>query len=184
MNNPNGPSGRRQERRDTAENRLNGIYGDHIKQKRQGMVRILFQNPQGLGSIASGRGGQSLKIRKLRDTLLTHNIDVVGLSEVNKDWRLIPQKETMWTLTDGWFEHRRLISSINTLVAPRTSTQYGGTILMAVNKLAHSIVSMEEDSRKLGRWTSMVIRGKNQKRARIICAYCPCKSAGPSSTYA
>ena len=93
MNNYNCPPGRRQERREITENRLNGIYGDHIKQKRHGMVRILFQNPQGLGNMDSSRNGQSLKIMKLKDTLLKHSIDVVGLSEVNKDWRLTPPRK-------------------------------------------------------------------------------------------
>lgn len=35
----------------------------------------------------------------------------------------------------------------------------------------------------MGRWTSMVLQGKDNQRCRIICAYCPCLSTGPSSTY-
>jgi hypothetical protein len=46
MYNHNGPPGRHQERQATVENCLAGIYGDHLKQKQKGMVRILFQNPQ------------------------------------------------------------------------------------------------------------------------------------------
>lgn len=90
MNNYNSPPERRQERLRNTENRQSGIYGDHIKQKRSGMLRILFQNPQGLGRIHSGESIQSLKLTKLKDILIKQNIDVLGLSEVNRDWRVIP----------------------------------------------------------------------------------------------
>jgi hypothetical protein len=58
------------------KNRQTGIYGDHIKQKKSGMLRILFQNPQGLGRLAQDEQGQTLKINKLKHLLLTHSIDV------------------------------------------------------------------------------------------------------------
>lgn len=95
MNNDNGLPGGRQGRLEIEENRLSGIYGDHIKQKRSGMVRILFQNPQGLGKL----GDQSVKLNKLKDTLLKHNVDILGFAETNKDWRKVQQKETFWACT-------------------------------------------------------------------------------------
>jgi hypothetical protein len=124
------------------------------------MARILFQNPHGLGTITSGNQEQSLKITKLKAAILNHNIDVVGLSEVNKDWRQIPHQESFWALTEGWVKHRRLITSINRKVESQSSIQYGGTLLMATNKLAYSIIKTEEDSQKLGRWCSILLRGK------------------------
>lgn len=125
---PHPPDSRRQGRQESNENRLQGIYGDHIKQKWNGMVRILFNNPQGLGAIQNREQCQSYKINKLKDTLLKHNIDILlGLSEVNKDWRMIPQKQTLWQLTDGWFEYRHIITSLNSMVTPTSQTQYGGT---------------------------------------------------------
>jgi exonuclease III len=184
MNNHSSLSGGCQERQGNDENRPTGIYGDHLKRKRAGMVRIFFQNPQGIGRINGGGRVQSPKIMKLREALIKHNFDIVGLSEVNKDWRKIPQSDTMWNLTDGWFEYRRLKTSINNMVPATSQVQFGGTILMAVNRCAYSIVGADEDDRKLGRWSSFLLRGKNQKKSRIICAYCPCKSNGVTSTYA
>lgn len=55
---------------------------------------------------------------------------------------------------------------------------------MAMNKIAYSIISVDQDGRKLGRWTSVLLKGKNGHLCRVICAYCPCRSSGPSSTYA
>lgn len=130
MCNPPCPPGRRQERLRTEDNRLEGVYGDHIKQKRKGTIRMLFQNPQGIGPINSNRACQTSKINTLKKTLLKHDIDVLGLAEVNKDWRLIPYQETMWSLTEGWFEYRRLATSNNTVVNPTSKIQFGGTNLL------------------------------------------------------
>jgi hypothetical protein len=171
MCNLNRPPGGHQERQENDENRLGGIYGDHLKQKRQGMIRFLFQNPQGLGHIDSDTHRQSIKTKKLKYALIKHNVDIVGLSETNRDWRLIPQKETMWACTEGWFEHRRLTTSINELSPRRTATQFGGTLLMATNRTAYSIGTIENDFRKLGRWSSILITGKNQRR--LYMAFLP-----------
>jgi len=130
------------------------------------------------------QGCQSSKINTLRDTLLKHTVDFLGLAEVNKDWRKVPHEESLWTLTDGWFEHRRLSTSINSQVPPTRKVQTGGTALLAINKVAYSIIAQDIDPRKLGRWTSMLLKGKNQHKCRIVCIYCPCISTGPTSTYA
>jgi exonuclease III len=184
MNNNNSHPGGRQGRPGIDENRLSGIYGDHLKQKRSGMVRILFQNPQGLGRLSSERNQHSDKINKLKDTLIKHNVDLVGFSEINKDWRRIPQRETFWACTEGWFEHRRMTTGINELTPITSETQFGGVLIMAMNRIAYSISDIAKDFRNLGRWTSIALKGKNQKICRIICAYCPCQSSGPNSTYA
>jgi Endonuclease/Exonuclease/phosphatase family. len=184
MNNGTSPSGGCQGRHGNEENRPIGIYGDHIKQKRSGMVRILFQNPQGLGHLAGGNNTLTPKLKKLRDTLIKHKIDIVGLAEVNKDWRKIPQKDTMWDITAGWFEYRRMTTSINNMVHATSPVQYGGTLLMATDQLAYSITSTASDKRQLGRWSTVLCRGKKQTKLRIICAYCPCRSTGTTSTYA
>jgi Exonuclease III len=148
------------------------------------MVRILFQNPQGLGRLSANVTTQTSKLYKLKETLLKHNIDILGLVEVNKDWRLVPQQNTFWAITEGWFEHRRLSTCNNRQVPAITTTQYGGTLLMMMNRVAYGVMATEDDERGLGRWTSMLLNGKNQSKCRIICAYCPCISNGVSSTYA
>jgi exonuclease III len=184
MNNTDSHPVGRQGRLGSDENCLSGIYGDHLKQKRSGMVRILFQNPQGLGHLSSNRTQQSDKMNELKDTLLKHNVDLVGFSEVNKDWRWIPQKETFWECTEGWFKHRCMTTGINELTPGTSETQYGGVLIMAMNRIAYSISDTTKDFRNLGRWTSIALKGKHQKKCRIICAYCPCISQGPTSTYA
>jgi hypothetical protein len=76
MNNHQCPPGRRQERLEKEQNRLRGVYGDHLKQKQGGMVRIFFQNPQGTGPISSDSEWQSSKITKLKDFILNHKVNI------------------------------------------------------------------------------------------------------------
>jgi hypothetical protein len=114
------------------------------------MVRRTFQNPQGIGPINRIRECQSSKINSLKETLLKHHVDILGLAEVNKDWRIIPQQETMWHVTEGWFEYRRLATSINARIPSSQMMQFGGTMLLAMNKIAYNIVSIEEDPQQLG----------------------------------
>ena len=111
---PRPPGTRRQERLQNNENRLSGIYGDHLKKKRKGTLRILFQNPQGLGQMVQADSTYSDKINKLKYVLLKHDIDILGLSEINKDWRKVPYQRSLWNVTDGWFEHRRITTATNT----------------------------------------------------------------------
>lgn len=45
MNNPPCPPGRRQERQQNVENRLTGIYGDHLKTKKKWNDTICLSKP-------------------------------------------------------------------------------------------------------------------------------------------
>lgn len=181
---PRPPGSRRQERLRNDENRLSGIYGDHLKQKRKGTIRILFQNPQGLGMMIHADRTYTDKINKIKYTMIKHDVDVLGLSEINKDWRMVPYSRSLWNITEGWFEHRRITTAVNDQLPPRSETQYGGTILMATNNIAHRICSTQEDPSGMGRWTSILIQRKKGEHCRVICTYCPCISLGMNSAYA
>jgi hypothetical protein len=183
-NHPRPPGIRRQERLRNNRDRHLGIYGDHIKPKRKNTMRILFQNPQGLGHMNTNDSMHTDKINSLKNVILKHEVDIVGLAEVNKDWRNIPQKQTFWQLTEGWFEHRRLVTSLNHTVSSTSPIQFGGTLLMSSNQMAHRTTHMDKDARLLGRWTSCLLQGKQSKRCRVICAYCPCISGGMNTVYA
>lgn len=184
INHPRPPGSRRRERQQNDENRLSGIYGDHIKPKRKNMVRILFQNPQGIGRLDLNGQMHTDKLNAIKTFTLKHAVDVVGFAEVNKDWRNIPQSQTLWEATSGWFEYQRLITGINQRINSSSQIQFGGTLLLTINETAHRIVATDKDPRLLGRWTSVLLNGKNGKKCRMVCAYCPCISTGPTSVYA
>ena len=53
------------------------------------MVRILFQNVGGVGFMSGDITQESVKIEKLKKLIIGKSIDIVGLAEVNKDWRCV-----------------------------------------------------------------------------------------------
>jgi hypothetical protein len=164
INHARPPGSRRWERQQNDENRLSGIYGDHIKPKRKNMVRILFQNPQGIGRLDLNGQMHMDKLNAIKTFTLKHAVDVVGFAEVNKDWRNIPQSQTLWEATSGWFEYRRLVTGINQRIISSLQIQFGGTLLLTINETAHRIVATDKDPRLLGRWTSVLLNGKNGKK--------------------
>lgn len=184
INYPRPPGTRRQERQRTDENRLLGIYGDHIKPKNKNTIRLLFQNPQRLGRMNDKDSMYTDKLNTMKNVILKHEVDVIGFAEVNKDWRNIPQTQTFWHTTEGWFEYRRMVTGINQQVFSTSPIQFGGTLLMTTNQTAHRTMKSDKDSRLLGRWTSVLLQGKQNKQCRIICAYCPCISTGTNTVYA
>ena len=48
-------------------------------------------------------------MERLKQLILDYDFDVVGLTEVNKDWRLMNYNETIWGATEGWKENRRIL---------------------------------------------------------------------------
>ena len=86
----------------------NAHFGDHLQQNDTSTIRILLNNPGGIGFIENSRCLQTLKMEKLKKLIIQHNIDIVGLSEVNKDWRKVEQEHIIWNTTQNWKEHRRV----------------------------------------------------------------------------
>ena len=47
-------------------------------------------------------------MEKLKQLIKDHNIDLGGLTEVNKDWRNIEHNNTIWGEITGWSENRQI----------------------------------------------------------------------------
>ena len=162
-----------------------GYFGDPLTRKKGDCVRILLHNPRGIGFISDKRCKQTLKLEKLKKLILTHDFDLVGLTEVNKDWRKVSQDNTIWGATSGWREHRRIQVAQNVTKPPSNSDLLiGGTAMMAFDDFVFKISKQENDSRKLGRWCSLSITGKNNVITTIFTCYCPVRSTSLGSAYA
>ena len=68
-----------------------GVFG-HILQRNKKKVRILLQNVGDIGFVANERIRKTLKTEKSRNIVCRYNVDLLSLSEVNKDWRKISTK--------------------------------------------------------------------------------------------
>ena len=55
--------------------------------------------------------------------------------------------------------------------------------MCAFNDFVFRISEQSFDKRRLGRWSSLTIRGENKLKTTFITAYCPVKGSNPGSTY-
>jgi len=161
-----------------------GYHGDTLSRKHKDCVRILLHNPGGIGFVTSQRCKQTLKMEKLKKLVIKNDIDLVGLTEVNKDWRKLDYEHTIWGATTNWRENRRIQTGQNiTKPAGESSHLVGGVAMMAFGDLVFGISNQDSDFRKLGRWSTITITGKNMIKTTIFTCYCPCRGKSPGSTF-
>ena len=131
------------------------------------------------------RSKHSLKLEKLKKLIISNQFDLVGLTEVNRDWRRVKHDHTIWGATTGWNEHRRIQVSQNT-TKPSTKSDFliGGTALMTFGDLVFRISKQESDPRNLGRWSNISFTGKKKTITTIFTCYCPVRSSSLGSAYA
>ena len=73
--------------------------------------------------------------------MCNYNVDLLALSEVNKDWRKVVTNNTIWNSTMGWREHRRVQVSHNTSQPVDKEFVVGGTLMCRFDDLAYRITS-------------------------------------------
>ena len=78
-----------------------GIFGDPLKRTSNNSIRILLHSVGVVGFITGKRCHKTLKIKKLEEFGLKYSVDLMALTEVNKDWRKVLTKNTIWEGTKG-----------------------------------------------------------------------------------
>ena len=136
-----------------------GAWGHRLKKKNRHTVRILLHNTCGLGTDASSKIA-SIKLAKLKKLVIEHEVDIIGLTEINIDWR-----RTTTTCKDrfhGWFQHNKICTAHNTKTSKELSTPFqpGGVASIITNAVACRVKETGQDPRHLGRWTWTKLQGK------------------------
>ena len=80
---------------------------------------------------------------------------------------------SIWERTFGWFRDLRIAASWNKKYKHKESFQKGGTLMMSTGKMAGRTKECKSDPSKLGRWSEMLLQGKEEKRIRIVMLYRP-----------
>ena len=60
-------------------------WGDLLKRKRKKTTRVLLHNTGGIGFISVQRSRETLKMERLKRLVINYDVDLVCLSEVDKD---------------------------------------------------------------------------------------------------
>ena len=137
--------------------------------------RLLLHNTGGIGFVTDSRLRETLKSEKLKTLVNNYDVDVICLTETNKDWRKVDQSNTIWNGTGSWRKSRRVQVGHNISRPVSKEFGVGGTTMVAFDDLVWRITDQGEDDRLLGRWSYITITGKNNLKTTIVTCYCPCK---------
>ena len=94
-----------------------------------------MHNTGGVGFISEDRNLESLKMERLKTLTINYDVDLICLTEVNRDWQSIEQGNTIWNGTSTWKENRRIQVSHNTTKPTTGKCLIGGTAMIAFNDL-------------------------------------------------
>ena len=149
--------------------REGGSVGDLDWSNKEGVVRIAMQNIQGLGFDKRER-----KYKLIYNFIRQYEVDLIGMVETNTFWPKVQMKKSIYERTKEWFEARYLNVGYNERDKDPPRSQHGGVINMTMDKLTHKVVESGGDPRKLGRWSWVRFRGKNNRHLRVATIYRPC----------
>lgn len=142
------------------------MWGDVRMQENEGGFRIGFWNCGGIP--LSKQDGKNFMIR---DWIRAQKFDVIGLSELNVHWPLVPSSNRLRERTIGWFPSLHMSTAFLSDWPAATPAQVGGVSLWSIDRAAHRVITCGHDPRLLGRWAWTTLRGKNGVSVRIVSAY-------------
>ena len=149
------------------EDEDNKYYGDAIGIKKEGIVRIGYQNVNRIP--VDGRSGKS---RKVVDTIRTGDFDVFGMTEVGLKWSKVDHRDQWHHRVEGKLDQRAIFGYNKHENQWSEQQQWGGTGLVTTDSMQYSMAGSGVDPSGLGRWCwSRYSRG--QQVTRVICVYRP-----------
>ena len=92
-------------------------------------------------------------MERLKNIVCNNSIDLLSLTEVNRDWRTVPTKHTIWEGTKGWKEYQRVQISSNATTPSDSNVLVGGTAMCMFNDLTFKMSEQGQDAKKLGWWS-------------------------------
>ena len=84
-----------------------GHWGDRLAEKSVNCLRVAFQNINGLAS-TSGEKDYSIG-----DFLRDHQVDVIGLAELNVNWSAVLDEHRFHRRFIGWFDNCKAVCAHN-----------------------------------------------------------------------
>lgn len=156
-------------------------WGDLMGPKQDNIIRVVSKNIQGLGVRVGG-----IKEDELKSGLVNKNIDIVGIQEPNVNWSKCKNNDKFSErMRSPEWEYVRYSLAYNKN-NNQSRQQYGECITLSIDQVTHRVSGSGADERGLGRWSWILLKGKNMNKVRIITVYQPnlCRnSTNPASVY-
>ena len=117
------------------------------------------------------------RVNIVKDFVRNTAADIYGAYKVNTLWDYTPEHLRPQEIfrTDRALRTQTAHNKHHRECADR-KTQYGGTMLLAIGQITQRLTQKGQDQSGLGRWSWMLLHGKDDIKTRIISAYCPTRS--------
>ena len=163
-------------------NMSDGPWGDEMCNKEDDTIRITYQN---VNNFQTTHHADS-KMERGKDWIAQHDIDIIGWAEVGIAWQKCKSTHKLYTRFKDmrWRQFRS--STSNNKREAFSTRQFGGTATIAINECSSRVTSTGADETGLGRWSWLLLEGRNDVKVRIVTAYNPCKTSPkrPATVYA
>ena len=104
-----------------------GHFGDLFMRTKDKCQCLLLQNKRGIGFVSGKWSIETLEMECLKKECIKSDINTVGLTDVNKDWRNIPNENEIWNETASWRDNRIIKISQNYHYPAKSEFLVGGT---------------------------------------------------------
>ena len=110
--------------------------------------------------------------------------DIILLSEIGINWRNIHMDSNWHSRTKNEFQRISSSLSFNIHEKSKKPTLWGGTAIIAIGNVASRVIQKGSDKSGMGRWSWLLLQGRENLVVRIISVYSPSKySKGPFSVW-
>ena len=147
-------------------------FGDKLVDKPEGVIRIWFENVNGL---PIGNRGEKHDYRHLTHIFNRCSIDIFGAAETKTNFSCVDSKNS---LNERLFQYDPL-TPVRTATSQNTheklgKRQWGGTCTIARGEITDRVFETGIDTSGLGRWSWIKLRGNDGTVTRFISTYQPC----------
>jgi hypothetical protein len=143
----------------------------------ESVLRIVQQNVTNLPSNA-----KASKSRQFIDFIRRSQASVFTSQDIGLCLHKLPDKDQWCERVLGKLTSSSASFAYNLTELTNTSVhQPGGVGVISTDDVTHRVIQRGHDPTELGRWSWILLEGKQHHRTRIITAYRPCKSSGPGT---
>lgn len=126
-------------------------FSDLLANKNGNNKRLILLNTGGIGFVTDRCLRKALKSERLKTICVNYDVDLVCLTETNKDWWMVNQSNTIWNRTKSWREMRRAQVGHSISRPARNKFLGVGNAMVALDDLVYRISDQGYAHRLLGR---------------------------------
>jgi len=156
------------------------VHGQAPKPKKEGVVRLLYENVNGINNRMNGNEKRDRGLEMLDEL----EVDIAAFNEIRTNFAHRENVNGLAQLFNGGEAEVRVVNGFNTHENVG-KIQEGGTAVLTFGSLNEQWDNMNSgsDVLGLGRFSYSRFVGEDGRATWIVCGYQPCKSAGTSTSY-